>query len=82
MVGLHEPGDGFGGTGQFAFEPGMLRGGRAGGAHLGQPPVKLALDEGWVSQKGGDLAPDDLVEVVGPHRLVAAHTASLVAVVV
>jgi hypothetical protein len=51
LVGLHEPGDGFGGTGQFAFDPGALGGGRVGGAHLGQSTVALSLDERGVGEQ-------------------------------
>ena len=67
---------------ELAFEPGTLGGGRVGGAQLGQAPVELGLHEGGIGQQGGDVAPYDLVEVVGAHRLVVADPASLVAVVV
>ncbi len=36
----------------------------------------------WVGEQGGDVVPDDGVEVVGADRLVAADPAALVAVVV
>ena len=52
------------------------------GAGVVEAPVDLGADQGRVGQQGGDVVPDDLVEVVGADRLVRADPAVLVAVVV
>ncbi len=62
--------------------PSPLRGRRVGVAQLGQSPVQLGLHQGGIGQQGGHLAPDELIEVIGPHRLVLADASVLVAVVV
>jgi hypothetical protein len=44
--------------------------------------VDLAADERGVGEQSSDVIPDDLVEVVGADRLVAADPAAFVAVVI
>jgi retron-type reverse transcriptase len=82
LVGLNESADGGGGAGLLAVQAGLGGGGGVGGAQLGQAPVELAADQGGVGQQPGHVLPDDLVEVVGPHRQVGAHPPAGVAVVV
>ena len=82
LVGADEPGDRRGGLGQSGIETLALGGGGVGGADLVEPLVDLVSDQGRVGEQGGDVVPDDGVEVVGAHRLVGADPAVLVAVVV
>src|SRR5674476_1126251 len=82
LVGADEPLDRLAGLGQGGVEPFALRGGRVGGAVLGEPLGDLGSDQGGVGQQPGDVVPDEAVEVVGADRLVGADSAVLVAVVV
>src|SRR6478672_2826100 len=82
LVGADEPGDRRGGLGQCGIETLALGGGGVDGAGLLEPLVDLVSDQGRVGEQGGDVVPDDGVEVVGAHRLVGADPAVLVAVVV
>ncbi len=82
LVGADEPGDRRGGLGQSGIKTLALGGGGVDGAGLLEPFVDLAADQGRVGEQGGDVVPDDGVEVVGAHRLVGADPAVLVAVVV
>src|SRR5665811_2212876 len=82
LVGADEPLDRLAGLGQGGVEPFALRGGRVGGAVLGEPLGDLGSDQGGVGQQRGDVVPDEAVEVVGADRLVGADSAVLVAVVV
>src|SRR6478672_64039 len=82
LVGADEPGDRRGGLGQSGIETLALGGGGVDGAGLLEPLVDLVSDQGRVGEQGGDVVPDDGVEVVGAHRLVGADPAVLVAVVI
>ena len=82
LVGADEPGDRRGGLGQSGIETLALDGGGVRGADLLEPLVDLVSDQGRVGKQGGDVVPDDGVEVVCAHRLVGADPAVLVAVVV
>src|SRR5271165_5634464 len=81
-VGLDHRGDRGGCLGQRELELVALPGDGVGGAGLGEPAVDLGADQGGVGEQAGDVVPHDGVEVVGADRLVAAHPAALVAVVV
>src|SRR6185503_1783393 len=82
LVGADEPGARRGGLGQSGIETLALGGGGVDGAGLLEPLVDLVSDQGRVGEQGGDVVPDDGVEVVGAHRLVGADPAVLVAVVI
>ncbi len=82
LVGADEPGDRRGGPGQSGIETLALCGGGVCGAVLFEPFVDLGADQGRVGKQGGDVVPDDGVEVVCADRLVGADPAVLVAVVV
>src|SRR5664280_2834037 len=68
LVGADEPLDRLAGLGQGGVEPFALRGGRVGGAVLGEPLGDLGSDQGGVGQQPGDVVPDEAVEVVGAAR--------------
>src|SRR6478752_3620194 len=76
------PGDGGGGLGQRRPESLAFGDGRVGGAGGGQAFVDLGGDQRGVGDQRGDVVPDDLVEVVGPDRGVAADPPAGVPVVV
>jgi hypothetical protein len=82
LEGVDEPGDRLAGLGQSGVESGALRGGRVGGAVLGEPVVDLAADQRRVGEQAGDVVPDNSVEVIGTDRLVGADPAVLVTVVI
>jgi hypothetical protein len=82
LVGLDEAGDGGGGLVQGALQPGLGGGGRVGGAQLVEAALDLGADQRGVGEEGGDVGPDDLVEVVGSDGFVVADPAAGVAVVV
>lgn len=82
LVGLHETFDALGGSGEFELEAGPFGRRRIGRSQLFQAPVQLGLDEARVGEQGGHLTPDEIVEVVSPHRLVATDASMLVAVVI
>jgi hypothetical protein len=82
LVCLDEAGDGGGGLGQGALQPGLGRGGWVGSAQLVEATVDFGADQAGVGEEGGDVGPDDLVEVVSPDGFVVADPAADVAVVV
>jgi hypothetical protein len=71
LVGLDHAGDRGGGLGEGGLQPGALGGDRVAGAGVVQAAVDLGADQGRVGEQGGDVVPDDLVEVVGADGLFA-----------
>jgi hypothetical protein len=82
LVGADESFDGFGGFAQPGVEALALHGCGVGGPGVGESPGDFDPDQRRVGEQGGDVVPDEAVEVVGAHRFVAADPAVLVAVVV
>jgi hypothetical protein len=82
LVGLDESGDGGAGLGQCLFEALLLGGGGVGGAQLIESPIDLGTDQGRVGEQGGDVVPDEGIEVVGADWFVVADASVFVAVVV
>src|SRR6266566_3568903 len=80
--GLDHGGDRGGGLGGSGLEAFALAGDRVGGAGGFQALADLGPDQGRAGEQGGDVVPDDGVEVVGADRLVATDPPALVPVVV
>jgi hypothetical protein len=76
------PGDRGGGLGQRGLQSSVFGGGRVGGAGGVQAFIDLGGDQRGVGDQRGDVVPDDLVEVVGPDRGVAADPPAGVPVVI
>ena len=76
-ISLDHRGDGGGGLGQGQFQLAALPGGRVGGAGLLEPFADLGADQRRVGEQGGDVVPDDGVEVVGADRFAVADLAAL-----
>jgi hypothetical protein len=82
LVGADQSFDGFGGFGQPGLEALTLRGCGVGGPGVRESPGDFGPDQRRVGEQGGDVVPDEAVEIVGAHRFVAADPAVLVAVVI
>jgi hypothetical protein len=79
---LDHTGDGSRGLRECEFDLSALALGWIRITSLAQPAVDLGADEGRIADQFRDVFPHDVVEVVGADRLVPAHAAVLVAVVV
>jgi hypothetical protein len=82
LEGFDHPGDRGGGLGQGEFEAGALAPDGVGGAGPLEAFVDLGADQGRVGDQGGDVVPDDGVEVVGADGFAGADAPVLVAPVV
>jgi hypothetical protein len=82
LVGADQSFDGFSGFNQSGLEALALDGCGVGGPGVGESPGDFGPDQRRVGEQGGDVVPDEAVEVVGAHRFVGADPAVLVAVVV